>query len=77
MTSFHGLREPSWTAQIQIHGEACRLVPAFSTFEEERQEVLASILQSLAVEVPDPDRTAACYHLLRHLTSPQGTTPYR
>jgi hypothetical protein len=77
MTLFHGLREPSRTAQIQTPGEARRQVHALSTFEEERQEVLASVLQSLAVEVPDPDRTAACFQLLRHLTGPHRTTPYR
>ncbi len=40
---------------------------AVSTFEEERREVLASVLFSLAVEPPDADRKAACVHLLRHL----------
>jgi hypothetical protein len=40
---------------------------AVATFDEERREVLASVLLSLAVEAPDPDRKAACVHLLRHL----------
>jgi hypothetical protein len=47
---------------------AGRLSTALSTFEEERREVLASVLHSLSTEAPDPDRTAACFHLLRHLT---------
>ena len=48
----------------------------FSTFEEERQEVLASVLQSVVADAKDPDRTAACFHLLRHLTSPHSAAPY-
>jgi hypothetical protein len=46
------------------------LLPKISSFEEERQEALASVLHALATEAPDPDRTAACLHLLRHLTKP-------
>jgi len=46
-----------------------RLAPTLSTFEEERQEAMSSVLHSLATEEPDPERTAACLHLLRHLTS--------
>jgi hypothetical protein len=54
-----------------------RPAPGLSTFEEERREVLASVLDSLATEAPDPDRTAACLHLLRHLTQtgPCGGAP--
>jgi hypothetical protein len=54
---------PKWTP-----GDTRRLEPTISTFEEERREALASVLHSLATEAPDPDRTAACLHLLRHLT---------
>jgi hypothetical protein len=42
--------------------------------EEERREVFESVLQAMATKEPDPDRTAACRHLLRHLAlgSPRG-----
>ena len=43
--------------------------PAWSTFEEERRELLASIFQAIALRPPDADRTAACARLLRHLAS--------
>ena len=46
-----------------------RLGPTLSTFEEERREALAGVLHSLATDTPDPDRTAACVHLLWHLTA--------
>lgn len=54
-----------------------RRATALSTFEEERREVLASVLHALATEAPDPDLTAACFHLLRHLTQtgPCGGAP--
>lgn len=45
-----------------------RLEPTISSFEEERREALASVLDSLATEAPDPVRTVASLHLLRHLT---------
>jgi hypothetical protein len=45
-----------------------RIESTLSTFEEERREVLASVLHSLATVAPDPDHAAACCHLLRHLT---------
>jgi hypothetical protein len=41
---------------------------ALSTFEEERREALASVLDSLGREAADPDRRAACFELLQHLT---------
>jgi hypothetical protein len=44
-----------------------RVEPRLSTFDEEWREALASVLHSLATEAPDPDRTAACFQLLRHL----------
>jgi hypothetical protein len=48
--------------------DTTRLDLKLSTFEEERREALASVLVSLAIDAPDPDRTAACHYLLRHLT---------
>jgi hypothetical protein len=35
--------------------------------ENERREVFESVLQAMATMEPDPDRTAACRYLLRHL----------
>jgi len=76
MTSFIGLegsRQATRIAECNRRITNCiprgtgRLEPTVSTFEEERREVLASVLHSLATEAPDPDRTAACVHLLGHL----------
>jgi hypothetical protein len=38
-----------------------------SPWEDERREVLESVLQAMATTEPDPHRTAACRYLLRHL----------
>jgi hypothetical protein len=46
-----------------------------STFEQERREVLESVLEALAEERPDPGRSAACSYLLRHLM--RGPRPAR
>lgn len=50
-----------------------RIGPA-SPLEEERREVFESVLQAMATTEPDPDRTAACRYLLRHLVlgAPRG-----
>jgi len=42
------------------------------TFDEERKEVLESILDALAIPEPDPDRAAVCHLLLRHLIHMPG-----
>ena len=49
-------------------------IGAASPLDEERREVLESVLQAMATAEPDPDRTAACRYLLRHLAlgSPLG-----
>jgi hypothetical protein len=39
-------------------------------FDEERREVFESVLVELAYSPADPDRTAACVQLLRHLARP-------
>jgi hypothetical protein len=49
------------------HREAGSPALASSTFEEERQEVLTSVLGAMGSARPDPDRSAACWRLLRHL----------
>jgi hypothetical protein len=77
MRSFIGPQTTIRATQIQTQSEIRRPVSGLSTFEEERQEVLASVLHSLATETPDIDRTAACFHLLRHLTSPASVTACR
>ena len=38
------------------------------TFEQERGEVLESVMAALSSANPDPDEMAACSHLLRHLS---------
>jgi hypothetical protein len=40
-----------------------------TTFEQERQEAFEAVLAAMTEPSPDPDRTAACLHLLRHLGS--------
>ena len=47
--------------------------PAKTSLEEERREVLDSVLDALAGNAPDPDQVAACRHLLKRL----GETPGR
>ena len=46
--------------------------PADTSLEEERREVLDSVLDALAANPPDPDQLAACRHLLRRLTETAG-----
>jgi len=40
-----------------------------SPLEEERREVFESVLLAMATTEPDPDRTAACRYLVRHLAA--------
>ena len=40
---------------------------SLDTLEQERWEVLKSVLVAIATTQPDPDRTAACNLLLQHL----------
>jgi hypothetical protein len=39
-----------------------------STLDEERREIVAAVLETLAGTSPDPDEMAACSYLLRHLS---------
>ena len=41
---------------------------ALTSFDEERREMLASVLSALAANPPDPDEMAACHLLLRRIT---------
>jgi hypothetical protein len=46
--------------------------PANTSLDEERREVLDSVLDALAANPPDPDQLAACRHLLRRLAETTG-----
>ena len=46
--------------------------PANTSLEEERREVLGSVLDALAGNPPDPDEMAACRHLLKRLAETAG-----
>ena len=39
------------------------------SFEEERREVLDSVLEALRGSNPDPEEMAACAYLMRHLSA--------
>jgi hypothetical protein len=41
--------------------------PQNVSLEEERREILASVMEALAGNAPDPDEMAACGYLLKHL----------
>jgi hypothetical protein len=45
-----------------------------NSFEQERREVLESVMGALSTAIPDPDQMAACAHLLHHLS---GDAPSR
>jgi hypothetical protein len=46
--------------------------PANTSLEEERREVLDSVLDALTGNPPDPDEAAACRHLLKRLAETAG-----
>ncbi len=46
-----------------------------STYEEERQEAFAGVMESLARDSADGDERAACFRLLEHLTAPAIRRP--
>ncbi len=53
-------------ADLQIVPPLHRHSPV-NTMEQERQEVLESVLSAFSSPIADPDEMAACRHLLRHL----------
>jgi hypothetical protein len=54
--------------QIVRSGAARHPTPSANiSFEQERREVLESVMSALSSASPDPDEMAACSHLLRHL----------
>jgi hypothetical protein len=42
-------------------------IASCSSFEEERRDVLESVMAALSSAASDPDEMAACSYLLRHL----------
>ena len=47
-------------------------VPADTSLEEERREVLESVLEAVSRNPPDADEMAACRHLLMRLAETAG-----
>ncbi|MGD0773755.1 MAG: hypothetical protein ABSC05_13125 [Candidatus Solibacter sp.] len=47
-------------------------LPGNTTLDEERSEIVASVLDALAGNPPDPDEMAACSYLLKHLSQTAG-----
>ena len=43
-------------------------LPEDATLDEERREIVASVLSALAGNPPGPDEMAACSYLLKHLS---------
>jgi len=46
-----------------------------ASLDEERREILASVLCALSSNQADPDEMAACSHLLKHLARAAATAP--
>ncbi len=46
--------------------------PQNTSLDEERREIVASVLGALTGNSPDPDEMAACIHLLKHLADTAG-----
>ena len=61
------LHATSATGGALFPTRAPRSGPQNSSFDEERREILASVLGALAANPPDPDEQAACRHLLKRL----------
>jgi hypothetical protein len=58
-------------AHIQIVSSAA--CPEGGSFEQERREVLETVMAALSASTPDPDEMAACGYLLRHLARIEST----
>ena len=59
-------------AELQIvrpSGDGHPVTYANRSFEQERREVLESVLGSLSSALPDADEMAACSYLLQHLAT--------
>jgi hypothetical protein len=62
----------TWTAAGITRTSEPGAHPASASLDEERREVLDSVLEALASNPPDPDELAACRHLLKRLTDTAG-----
>ena len=62
------VRATSPTAGAVPHTFGPGAAPQNTTLDEERREILESVLGALAGHPPDPDEMAACGNLLKHLS---------
>jgi hypothetical protein len=62
----------TWSAIGVSHRGGPGARPEITSFEEERREVLDSVLGAMASNPPDPDEMAACRHLLKRLAEAGG-----
>jgi len=62
----------TWSAIGVSHRGGPGARPEITSFEEERREVLDSVLGAMACNPPDPDEMAACRHLLKRLAEAGG-----
>lgn len=46
--------------------------PEITSLDQERREIVASVLETLAANPSDPDEVAACRHLLKRLAETAG-----
>jgi hypothetical protein len=62
----------TWSANGAPHTGGPGARPANTSLEEERREVLDSVLDAMAGNPPDADEMAACRHLLKRLAETAG-----
>ena len=62
----------TWSAVGFPHTGGPGTRPANTSLEEERREVLDSVLDAMAGNPPDPDEMAACRHTLKRLGETAG-----
>ncbi len=62
----------TWSAIGISHRGGPGARPGVTSFEEERREVLDSVLDAMARNKPDADEMAACRHLLKRLAETAG-----
>ena len=62
----------TWSAIDVSRNGGAGARPEITSFEEERREVLDSVLNAMACNPPDSDEMAACHHLLKRLAETAG-----